>query len=343
MLVYSSNQLEFVLRILMIKRREFIALFGGAAAWPLAARAQQPSMPAIGYLNISSPGAYASLATAFRQGLDDEGYVEGRTVTIEFRFADFQPSRLPALAAELVDRRVAVIAATGGTVTALSAKAATATIPIVFTTGDDPVQVGLVPSLNRPGGNLTGISLFGAGLGAKRLGLLHEMFPSATAIGFLVNPRNPETENEANDVRKAARSLGIQILLASALTESDLDAAFATLVERRAAGAIIAYDTFLNAQRDQIGALAARYSLPLMQVSRESAVAGGLISYGPSIPSVYRQAGGYVGRILKGAKPADLPVQLPTTFELIVNLKTARALGLTVPNTLLVSADEVIE
>jgi putative tryptophan/tyrosine transport system substrate-binding protein len=326
-----------------MQRREFIVFLGGTAvAWPLAARAQQPAMPTIGFLNIGS-SSQVTLVAAFRQGLNDEGYVEGRNVTIEFRFAEFQPDRLPPLADDLVGRKVAVIAATGGTVTALAAKAATTTIPIVFTTGDDPVKVGLVPSLNRPGGNLTGISLFGSGLGAKRLGLLHQILPSATTLGVLVNPKNPETENEATDVRETARMLGIQILVASAITESDLDAAFASLVERRAAGVIMTYDTFLYIHRDQIGGLAAHYSLPMMQTSREAVMAGGLISYGTSIPGVYRQAGGYVGRILKGAKPADLPVPLPTTFELIINLKNAKELGVTIPSGVMAIADEVIE
>jgi putative tryptophan/tyrosine transport system substrate-binding protein len=328
--------------MLDVRRREFIALLGGAAAWPLAARAQQ-TMPVIGFLNISSPGPFVPLVAAFRQGLNDEGFVEGSNVAIEYRFAENQPARLPALVAELIARRVTVIAATGGTVSGLAAKAATTTIPIVFTTGDDPVKVGLVPNLNRPGGNLTGISVFNARLGAKRLGLLHELIPAATSIAFLANPKNPETEDEANDVREAARMLGIQILVVRAGTESELDAAFATIVEQRAAALMVASDTYFDTERNQIAALVARHSLLSIVTSRAQSEAGGVIGYGTSIPGVYRQAGGYVGRILKGAKPADLPVPLPTTYELIINLKTAKALGLEIPPMLLARADEVIE
>jgi putative tryptophan/tyrosine transport system substrate-binding protein len=280
---------------------------------------------------------------AFKQGLNGQGYAEGQNVAIEYRWAENRPDHLPTLAAELIARRVAVIAATGGTVSGLAAKTATTTIPIVFTTGDDPVKVGLVTALNRPGGNVTGISLFNARLGAKRLGLLHELLPAATSIAFLVNPKNSETEDEANDVQEAARSLGIQILVARAGTESEIDAAFAMLSQQRPAAIIIASDTFFDVRRNQIVALAARHSLPSMHGSRAQAEAGHVICYGASIPNVYRQAGGYVGRILKGAKPADLPVQLPSTFALVINLKTARTLGLDVPPTLLARADEVIE
>jgi putative ABC transport system substrate-binding protein len=326
-----------------VKRRQFITLLGGAAAWPLTASAQQAAMPVIGFLNISSPGPFVPLVAAFRQGLNDEGFVEGSNVVIEYRFAENQPARLPALAAELIARRVTVIAATGGTVSGLAAKAATTTIPIVFTTGDDPVKVGLVPNLNRPGGNLTGIAVFNARLGAKRLGLLHELIPAATSIAFLANPKNPETEDEANDVRDAARMLGIQILVVRAGTDSELDAAFATIAEHRAAAVMIASDTYFDTERNQIAALVARHSLLSIVTSRAQSEAGGVISYGTSIPGVYRQAGGYIGRILKGAKPADLPVPLPTKYELVVNLKTAKALGLTVSDKLLALADEVLE
>jgi putative ABC transport system substrate-binding protein len=328
-----------------MRRRNFITLLGGAAAsWPFAVRAQQPAMPVIGFLNSASPGPLAHVVAAFWQGLNDEGYVEGKNVVIEHRFAENQPDRLPALAAELIARRVMVLAATGGTVSGLVAKAMTTTIPVVFTTGDDPVKVGLVSNLNRPGGNLTGISVYNARLGAKRLGLLHELLPGATTIAFVVNPKNPETEDEANDVREAARTLGIQILTASASTESDLDSAFATFVRQRAAAVIMASDTYFDTvRRNQVAALAARHSLPSIHTSRAQAEAGGLISYGASIPGIYRQAGNYVGRILKGAIPANLPVQLPTKFELIINLKTVRALGFDIPPMLLARADEVIE
>jgi len=299
-----------------MRRREFIALLGGAAVWPVAARAQQPAMPVVGYLNIASASQAYLLAT-FLQGLNAEGYAEGRNVALEYRFANNQPDRLPALAADLVDRGVAVLAATGGTVSALAAKAATTAIPVVFTTGDDPVRAGLVASLNRPGGNLTGVSVFAARLGAKRLGLLRELLPAGASFGFLVNPWNPDTEDEANDVWEAARALGVDIILVRAGTEVDFDAAFATLVQQRAAALIVASDTYFDAQRDRICALAARNLLPSMHSSRFAAEAGAVICYGTSIPDVYRQAGGYVGRILKGAKPADLPILLPTRFELI--------------------------
>jgi putative ABC transport system substrate-binding protein len=295
-----------------------------------------------GFLCLLAP--LARLVAAFWQGLNDEGYVEDKNVVIEYRFADNQLDRLPALAAELIARQVTVLAATGGTVSGLVAKAMTTTIPVVFTTGDDPVKVGLVSNLNRPGGNLTGISVYNARLGAKRLGLLHELLPAATMIAFVVNPKNPETEDEAIDVREAARTLGIQILTASASTEGELDSAFAKFVRERAAAVIMASDTYFDTvRRNQVAALAARYSLPSIHTSRAQAEAGGLISYGASIPGIYRQAGNYVGRILKGANPANLPVQLPTKFELIINLKTAKALGFDIPPMLLARADEVIE
>jgi putative tryptophan/tyrosine transport system substrate-binding protein len=328
-----------------MRRRHFVALLGGAAAaWPLAARAQQPAVPVVGFLNLASPGPLAHLVAAFRRGLNDEGFVEGKNVIIEPRFAENQSDRLPALAAELIGRQVMVLAATGGTASGLAAKAMTTTVPVVFTTGDDPVKVGLVSNLSRPGGNLTGISVYNARLGTKRLGLLHEMLPAATTIAFVVNPNNPETEDEADDVREAARMLGIQILTASASTESDLDSAFATFVRQRVAAVIMASDTYFDTvRRNQVAELAVRHSLPSIHTSRAQAEAGGVISYGASIPGLYRQAGSYVGRILKGAKPADLPVQLPTKFELIINLKTAKVLRLDIPAMLLARADEVIE
>jgi putative ABC transport system substrate-binding protein len=273
----------------------------------------------------------------------ETGYVEGQNVAIEYRYALNQVGRLPALMVELVGRGVAVLAATGGTISARAAKAATTTVPIVFTTGDDPVRVGLVASLNRPGANLTGVSVFTARLGSKRLGLLHEMVPSASPVAILVNPTNPDTEDEAKDIQEAARDLGVQILVARAGNEDDLDDAFAMLVQQGARALIIGSDTFFTSQRSQNAVRAARHLLPSMWVTRIEVEAGGLMSYGASIPDVYRHAGVYVGRVLKGAKPADLPVQLPTTFDLIINLQTAKALGLTVPPTLLARADEVIE
>ena len=281
--------------------------------------------------------------TAFRHGLAEIGYVEGQNVTIEYRYALNQVERLPEIMADLVGRRVSVLAATGGTISARAAKAATSTIPIVFTTGDDPVRVGLVASLSRPDGNATGVSVFTARLGSKRLGLLHEMVPMASPIGVLVNPTNPDTEDEANDIREAARGLGIQIVVARAGKADDLDDAFATLVNQGARALIIGSDTFFTSQRSQISIRAARHSLPNIWVTRIEVEAGGLMSYGANIPDVYRQAGVYAGQILKGAKPANLPVQLPTAFDLIINLQTAKALGLEVPPTLLARADEVIE
>jgi putative ABC transport system substrate-binding protein len=326
----------------MIHRRRFIMVFGGAAAWPVVARAQQP-VPVIGFVRITTPEDSAPFVAAFRRGLADSGYVEGRNVAIEYRYALNQIDRLPELMAELVARGVTILAATGGTVSARAAKAATATIPIVFTTGDDPVRVGLVESLNRPGGNLTGVSVFTARLGSKRLGLLHEMVPTATSVAVLVNPTNPDTADEANDIEQAAQGLGLQVFVVRAGKADDLGAAFATIVQRQAGAVIIGSDTFFTSQRSQIALLAARLSLPIMYSTRIEVEAGGLMAYGANIPGVYRQAGVYVGQILKGAKPANLPVQLPIAFDLVINLQTAKALGITVPPTLLARADEVIE
>jgi putative tryptophan/tyrosine transport system substrate-binding protein len=327
----------------MIRRREFITLLGGAAAWPFPARAQRPAIPVIGFVRITTPDDSAPFAAAFRRGLGEVGYVESQNVTIEYRYALDQFDRLPAIMAELVGRRVAVLAATGGTISARAAKAATATIPIVFTTGDDPVSIGLVASLNRPGGNLTGVSLFASRLGPKRLGLLQEMMPSASRIGVLVNPTIPNGEDEAQEIEKAARGVGVEILAVSASKADDLDGAFSTLSQQGARALIVGADTFFTRHRNQIAILAARHAMPTIWVLRIEAEAGGLMSYGASLPDVYRLAGVYAGRILKGEKPADLPVQLPTAFDLVINLKTARALGLTVPPTLLARADEVIE
>ena len=329
----------------MMRRREFITLLGGAvaAAWPAAARAQQPAMPVVGFVRITTPEDSAHLVAAFRRGLGETGYVEGQNVVIEYRYALNQLDRLPALMAELVGRRVAVLAATGGTISAQAAKAATTTVPIVFTTGDDPVKVGLVASLNRPGGNLTGVSVFTARLGPKRLGLIHEMVPKASPIAVLANPKNPDTGDEAKDILEAARGLGVQVFVVSASKEDDLDGAFATLAQRKARALIIGADTVFASLRTQIVVHAARHSLPTMLTTRSEVEAGGLMGYGANIPGVYRQAGAHVGKILKGATPADLPVELPTAFDLVINLKTARALGLEVPPTLLARADEVIE
>jgi putative tryptophan/tyrosine transport system substrate-binding protein len=327
-----------------IRRRDFVILLGGgAAAWPLAARAQRLAMPVIGFVRTTTPEDSAHLALAFRSGLAATGSFEGQNVTIEYRYALNRLDQLPALMTELVGRGVTVLAATGGTISARAAKAATTTVPIVFTTGDDPIKVGLVNSLARPGGNITGVSVFTARLGSKRLALLHEMAPTASPIAVLVNPTNPDTEDEAKDIQEAARSLGLQIVIVRAGNQSDLEDAFAVLLQQGARALIVGADTFFTSQRSQIAVRAARHSLPNIWVTRVEVEAGGLMCYGANIPGVYRQAGVYVGRILKGAKPADLPVQLPTAFDLIINLQTAKALGLTVPPTLLARADEVIE
>ena len=322
--------------------RAFITLLGGAAAaWPLAARAQQPAMPVIGFVRSTTPEDSAPFVAAFRRGLGESDYVEGQNVAIEYRYAFNQIDRLPALMAELVGRQVTVLAATGGT--ARAAKAATATIPIVFTTGDDPVKAGLVASLNRPGGNLTGVSVFNNRLGSKRLGLLHEMVPTASPIAILVNPTNPDAEDEVRDIQEAARGLGVRVLAVSASKADDLDGAFSTLVHQGARALIIGADAFFTGQRSQIAILAARHALPTMWVARIEVAAGGLMGYGASLFDVYRRAGVSAGQVLKGAKPADLPVQLPTAFDLVINLRTAKALSLDVPPMLLARADEVIE
>ena len=327
----------------MIRRRKFMSLLAGAATWPLAARAQQAAMPVIGFIRTTTPDDSVKLVEAFRRGLGEVGYVEGRNVVIEYRYAQGQIDRLPALAADLVARRVAVLAATGGTVSARAAKAATTTIPVVFTTGDDPIKTGLVASLSRPGGNLTGVSVFGARLGAKRLALLHELIPAADTVAILLNPKNPDSEDEAKDVQEAARALGIQILVLNAGTENEIDAAFKKLVEQRVGALMLGADTFFTSQRARIATLSTYLRIPTADSVREFPEAGGLASYGASLAGIYRQAGIYVGRILKGDKPADLPVQLPTAFEFVINLKTAKTLGLEVPPSLSARADEVIE
>ena len=325
-----------------MKRRDFITLLGGAAAWPLAAQAQQP-MPAIGYLSPSTAPASAHLVKAFRQGLGETGYVEGRNVAIEYRWADGQNDRLPALAAELAARHVAVIAATRGDTTARAAKAATATIPIVFVSASDPVTGGLVASLNRPGGNLTGVTRFSAELMPKRLQILSEVAADATVIDLLVNPTGAITVSSTEELETVAHSLGRQIRVHAARDRGEIEAAFAKLKELRARALLIMADAYFGGQGEWIGALTLRDAIPALFSARNFAAGGGLLSYDSSESDAYRQIGNYVGRILKGEKPAELPVMLPTKFELVINLKTAKALGITVPLPLLGRADEVIE
>jgi putative ABC transport system substrate-binding protein len=326
-----------------IGRRELLAALGGAAAaWPFAARAQQPAIPAIGYLNFGSPESDALRLTGLRRGLNETGYVEGRNFVIEYRWAGNQADRLPALAADLVQLRVAVIVA-AGVLPALAAKAATTGIPIVFNVGADPVQLGLVASLNRPGGNLTGFNGFVGELGAKGLALLHELVPSIATVGFLENPNNPVFEVTTRDVLAAAAAIGLKVQRLKAGTDREIEAAFANLVKARTEALLVGADLFFVNRIEEIIALAARHAIPTMYPIREFAVAGGLISYGSSLIEQYRQVGLYTGRILKGEKPADLPVIQATKLELIINLKTAKALGLQIPDRLLALADEVIE
>jgi len=326
-----------------MRRREFIALVGGAAAaWPLAARAQQSAMPVIGYLNLASPESDTNRLTGLRRGLNETGYVEGRNLVIEYRWAANQADRLAALAADLVQLRVAVIVSPGLPPT-LAAKAATASIPIVFGVGTDPVQLGLVASLNRPGGNLTGFNSFVGELGAKGLALLHELVPSAATIGFLENPNNPVFELTTRDVLTAASIIGLKVQILKAGTDREIDAAFVSLVQARTGALLVGGDVFFNNRIERLIELAARHAIPAMYPSLEFSLAGGLISYGTSLTEQYRQVGLYAGRILKGEKPADLPVMQTTKIELIINLKTAKTLGLEVPAKLLALADEVIE
>jgi len=329
--------------VIRMRRREFLALIGAAMVWPAGVRAQQSPTPIIGYLSTRGPDTDAPFTTAFQKGLNEAGYFDGKNLAMEFRWGEGQYDRLPELAADLVRRKVTLIAATGGAATGIAAKTATATIPIVFVSGGDPVNLGLVASLNRPGGNITGVVSFGVPLGAKRLELLQLLLPDAKSIALLVNPTTPSAETELRDSQAAAESIGLQMLVQNASNEHELDAAFTNLVQQRAGALLVGADGFFNGQRHNIAGLAARHSIPTMYELREFVMAGGLISYGPSFSDLYRQAGVYAGRILKGEKPADLPVQQPAKFELVINLKTAKALGLTVPPSLLARADEVIE
>jgi putative ABC transport system substrate-binding protein len=327
-----------------MRRREFITLLGGAAAWPLAARAQQPAMPVVGLVTGGSPEAAVRMGGGFRRGLNEGGYVEGQNVTVEYQWLDGQYDRLPSLMADLVRRRVAVIATPGSNPAALAAKAATTTIPIVFGVGADPIELGLVASLARPGGNATGINFFVADIAAKRLGLLHDLVPKAVRIAVLINPANASTaEATLRDMPEAARAIGLQIVVLNASTGLEIEAAFATLVRDRADALFVGADAFFNSRRVQLANMAARHAIPTAFAVREYVDAGGLMSYGTSLADVYRHVGAYSGRILKGARPADLPVLQSTKFELVINLQTARMLGLTVPDKLLVAADEVIE
>ena len=326
-----------------MNRRAFITLLGGVAAWPLAAHAQQPAMPVIGFLHGASPGPYAPFLRGFHQGLKEAGYTEGRNVAIEYRWAEDRYDRLPALAADLVDRHVTVIAAPN-TPAALAAKAATTTIPIVFLVGGDPVAIGLVASLARPGGNLTGVTNLTAQVGPKRLELLHALVPTAITVALLVNPSSPElAEPQSQELQVAARSLGLQLHVLNASTEREIDMAFATVVQLRPGGLVIVPDPFFTNRSDRLAALALRHAIPTVFHYPEFTAAGGLLSYGSNLRDLLRWSGLYTGRILKGEKPADLPVQQATKVELIINLKTARALGLEVPPSILVRADEVIE
>jgi putative tryptophan/tyrosine transport system substrate-binding protein len=326
------------------KRREFITLLGGAAAWPLAARAQQPAMPVIGFLGSASPDRWAGRMRAFHQGLSETGYAEGRNVAIEYRWAVGQNDRLGPLAAELVGRQVTVIVTPGSTPAALAAKAATTTIPIVFEVASDPVELGLVTSLARPGGNITGVTSLNAEVGPKRLELLHELVPTATVVGLLVNPTNPNlAELTTKNLHAAARSLGLKMHILHASADRDFDTVFATLNQLRAGALVIGTDPFFSSRLEQLATLTAHHAVPTVYQFREFTANGGLMSYGGSLTDTFRAAGVYTGRILKGDKPADLPVQRTTKVELFLNLRTAKVLGLEVPRTLIARADEVIE
>jgi putative tryptophan/tyrosine transport system substrate-binding protein len=327
-----------------MRRREFITVVGGAAAaWPLSARAQQPAMPVVGFLNIASPRAFAGFVAAFHRGLNAGGYVEGRNVAIEYRWAEGDFDRLREQAADLVRRHVAVLVATGGTTTALLAKNATATIPVLFISGANPVDEGLVTSFSRPEGNATGVSVYTSELVGKRLQLLRELLPRGAMVALLGNPTGVVHKRETKDLEQAADAAGLQLLILEVTAESGFEAAFASVLQQRAGGLFVSADAFFTSKRDQIIEFAARHRLPAAYPWREYALAGGLMSYGASIPDAYRLIGDYAARILKGANPGDLPVQQPTTFDLVLNVKTAKALGLQIPATLLARADEVIE
>ena len=326
-----------------MKRRQFFGVFGGAAAWPLAARAQPAAMPVIGFLNALGQNDRPNLPAAFRRGLGETGYVDGRNVAIEYRFAENQHDRLPALAADLVGRKVNVIAATGGGVSVLAAMAATKTIPIVFTSGGDPVHEGYVASLNRPGGNLTGVSWFSNLIAGKGLGLLHELVPNAVIIALLANPKLPETARMVSDAQEAARTLSLQLLVLNASTPREINTAFAILRQRRADALLVGSDPFLSSRRQQIVALAARDAIPDVYLNREFVEEGGLMSYGNDGADGYRRAGLYVGRILNGEKLADLPIDQAIKFEFVINLNTAKTLGIEVPPGFSARADEIIE
>ena len=325
-----------------IRRRDFIAVLGGAATWPPTGVAQQRT-PVVGYLSGGAPGPFASFLAAFRQGLGETGYVEGQNVAIEYRWAEGRYDRLPALARELVDRRVDLIAASGGDLAAHAAKGATSTIPIVFTSGDDPAEIGLVASLARPGGNLTGFSLLVVELHAKRLELISELVPNAKVMALLVNPNGPQTERVVRAMQEAARVKGVKLEVLKAATENEIDTAFASLARLQVGALVQGADPFFLNRRNQIALLAARHAVPAIYESRPLVEAGGLMSYGASFPEMYRQIGAYAGRILKGEKPADLPVMRPTKLDLVVNLDAARAIGLTIPESFLLRADQVIE
>lgn len=328
----------------MIPRRTFLAILtGGLLACPRVAPAQQPAMPVIGFLSARAPAPNGYIVSAFRRGLSELGYVENRDVVIEYRWADGRSERLPALVADLVRRRVTVIAAISGTPAALAAKAATQTIPIIFANGGDPITSGLVTGLNRPSGNITGATFLTTALAPKRLELVHELFPAATTIGFLVKPNNPAGEAELRGAQAAARTLGLQLYVVTASSERDIDVAFITLFKRHFGALLVGSDPFFGDSSHQLVELAARYAVPTMYFSREFVEVGGLMSYGSSQTDTYRQAGVYTGRILKGVSPADLPVLQPTTFELVINLKTAKALRLTIPQSILLRADQITE
>jgi putative tryptophan/tyrosine transport system substrate-binding protein len=326
-----------------MRRREFITLIGGAAAWPLAARAQQPATPVIGYLGAESPTAFASRVRAFRQGLGEAGYVEGKNVAIEFRWAEGQHSRLPALAADLAAHQVTVIVAPAGAPAALAAKSATTTIPIVFEMGADPIAIGLVSSLRQPGGNITGVSSLSVEVTPKRLEFLHELIPNAGVIAALINPTSPTAESQLKSLHMVADARGVQLLVLRAGSDRDFDAAFAAVSQQRAAGLVFASDTMFATHSEQLAALTMRHAVPAIQQSRDFTIAGGLMSYGGSFFESHRQAGIYTGRIIKGDKPGELPVQQVTKVEFFINVKAAKALGLTFPISLLGRADQVIE